>query len=176
MSATKKAGEDPRPGRGGTGVGFDLAGIDALGRFQVPVIIAGDDHRLVKELRAQCLENPIWSPTTSAIRPAGARHCASCSPTASAASARVHRLLLAEAIKLQRSVFLLHGEPRQTNRLLREAATLLDHDSDDLRSYRIASPDSLWLAGDTPGLDAGGMVFADERGFLHRLKALFSHE
>ena len=96
--------------------------------------------------------------------------------SAPAASARVHRLLLAEAIKLQRSVFLLHGEPHQANRLLREAATLLDHDSDDLRSYRIASPDSLWLAGDTPGLDADGVAFADERGFLRRLKALLGHE
>ena len=96
--------------------------------------------------------------------------------SAPAASARVHRLLLAEAVKLQRSVFLLHAEPRQAHRLLREAATLIDHDSDDLRSYRIGSPNSLWLAGDTPGLDAGGMAFADERGFLRRLKGLFGHE
>ena len=95
--------------------------------------------------------------------------------SAPAASARVHRLL-AEAVKLQRSIFLLHAEARQANGLLREAATLIDHDSDDLRSYRIGSLDSLWLAGDTPGLDAGGIAFADERGFLRRIKGLFGHE
>ena len=96
--------------------------------------------------------------------------------SAQAASARVHKLLLAEAIKLQRSVFLLHAEPRRANRLLREAATLIDHGSDDLRGYRISSPDSLWLAGDTSGLDASGVAFADERGFLRRLKGLFNRE
>ena len=90
--------------------------------------------------------------------------------SAPTASTRIHRLLLAEAIKLQRSVFLLHGEPRQANRLLREAATLIDHDSDDLRSYRISSPGNLWLAGDTPEIDANGTAFADERRFLPRLK------
>ena len=90
--------------------------------------------------------------------------------SAPAASARVHRLLLAEAIKLQRSIFLLHAEPRQANRLLREAATLINYDNDDLRSYRISSPGNLWFAGDTPGLDANGTAFADERRFLPRLK------
>ena len=90
--------------------------------------------------------------------------------SAPAASARVHRLLLAEAVKLQRSVFLLHAEARQANRLLRQAATLTDHRSDDLRSYRISSPGNLWLAGDTPEIDANGTAFADERGFLRRLK------
>lgn len=90
--------------------------------------------------------------------------------SAPTASARVHRLLLAEAVKLQRSVFLLHAEPRQANHLLCQAATLTDHDSDDLRSYRISSPGNLWIAGDTPEIDANGTAFADERGFLRRLK------
>ena len=90
--------------------------------------------------------------------------------SAPAASARVHKLLLAEAVKLQRSVFLLHAEARQANRLLRKAATLTDHRSDDLRSYRISSPGNLWLAGDTPEIDANGTAFADERGFLRRLR------
>ena len=47
--------------------------------------------------------------------------------------------------------------------LVEAPTALIDHSSDDLRSYRIPSPGNLWLAGDTPKIDTNGTAFADGR-------------
>ncbi len=60
---------------------------------------------------------------------------------------RLHRALQAEAIAIQRSVFLIAGTVADIDRLLDRLATLIDPDEDDLRAYPVDTPDALRCAG-----------------------------
>ncbi|MFB1487684.1 MULTISPECIES: CRISPR-associated endonuclease Cas2 [unclassified Thiocapsa] len=60
---------------------------------------------------------------------------------------RLHRALQAEAIAIQRSVFLVAGTVADIDRLLDRLATLIDPEEDDLRAYPVGAPDMLRCAG-----------------------------
>lgn len=63
---------------------------------------------------------------------------------------RLHRALRAEALAVQRSVFLVAGSVPAVERLLDRLETLIDPCADDLRAYPVAAPDCLWLSGQRP--------------------------
>jgi CRISPR-associated protein Cas2 len=60
---------------------------------------------------------------------------------------RLHRALQAEAIAIQRSVFLIAGSVADIERLLDRLANLIDPAEDDLRAYPVDAPDALRRAG-----------------------------
>jgi CRISPR-associated protein Cas2 len=66
----------------------------------------------------------------------------------------VHRVLRAEAIPVQRSVFLAFGTVAALERLLSQLDTLIDVRVDDLRAYPVDEPPTLWLSG-SRALDGG---------------------
>ncbi len=72
---------------------------------------------------------------------------------------RLHRALCAEALAVQRSVFLVAGSVPAVARLLDRLARLIDPRVDDLRAYPVATPDELWLSGRRPL--QGGLVGDD---------------
>ena len=63
---------------------------------------------------------------------------------------RLHRALRAEALAVQRSLFLVAGSVPVVERLLDRLETLIDPRVDDLRAYPVAAPDCLWLSGQRP--------------------------
>ena len=63
---------------------------------------------------------------------------------------RLHRALRAEALAVQRSLFLVAGSVPAVERLLDRLETLIDPRVDDLRAYPVAAPDCLWLSGQRP--------------------------
>lgn len=69
---------------------------------------------------------------------------------------RLHRALQAEAIAIQRSVFLIAGTVADVDRLLDRLSTLIDPEEDDLRAYPVDAPDMLRYAG--PGVLQGALL------------------
>ncbi len=63
---------------------------------------------------------------------------------------RLHRALGAEALAVQRSVFLVAASVPAVECLLDRLETLIDPHLDDLRAYPVAAPDELWLSGPRP--------------------------
>jgi len=63
--------------------------------------------------------------------------------------ARLYRYLKGEALAIQRSVFLLHGDAATVRRVLQHAAGLIDARRDDLRVYPVVHPARLWVHGHT---------------------------
>lgn len=80
---------------------------------------------------------------------------------------RLHRALRAEALAVQRSLFLVAGSVPVVERLLDRLETLIDPREDDLRAYPVAAPDGLWLSGQRPlqgGLLGDDVPTAGPRG------------
>lgn len=74
---------------------------------------------------------------------------------------RVHRQMASEGLALQQSVFLVQGGRRRLAAVLDRVATSMDPEVDDLRSYPVGHPASLWLGGvsavtqEEPAAEAG---------------------
>lgn len=60
---------------------------------------------------------------------------------------RLHRAVRAEALAVQRSVFLVHGTQTEIERLLDRLETLMNPAEDDLRAYPVDEPSALWMSG-----------------------------
>jgi CRISPR-associated protein Cas2 len=60
---------------------------------------------------------------------------------------RVHRYLRKRALAVQKSVFLIHTEPRAIAEIEDGLRALADQRQDDLRLYAIPGPAAVWAAG-----------------------------
>jgi CRISPR/Cas system-associated endoribonuclease Cas2 len=60
---------------------------------------------------------------------------------------RLHRVLRAEALAIQESLFLVRGTVGEVEGLLDRLEGVMDPRADDLRAYPIAEPARLWLSG-----------------------------
>ncbi len=60
---------------------------------------------------------------------------------------RLHYALKKEAVPLQKSVFLLHADMEQRNRVKAEIQSRVSTREDDVRIYPVFSPATFWLAG-----------------------------
>jgi CRISPR-associated protein Cas2 len=94
---------------------------------------------------------------------------------------RLHYVIRKEAIAMQQSVFLIHADQQQ----LQKIRTLVDKNThtqqDDVRLYPLTHPDSMWMAG-TQQRALDGIFTAKptrkkrEKGLLRLIGRLFKHE
>lgn len=60
---------------------------------------------------------------------------------------RLHRVLRAEALAVQESLFLVQGTLAEIEGLLDRLEAMMDVRDDDLRAYPVGEPASLWISG-----------------------------
>ncbi|WP_052501681.1 CRISPR-associated endonuclease Cas2 [Thiomicrospira microaerophila] len=60
---------------------------------------------------------------------------------------RVHRLMKKRGLVAQKSVFFVHASEQGMQQLLADIKGLVNQREDDIRSYPVAHPSKVWMAG-----------------------------